>query len=92
MAALVVFNFEHLLSAWLTHILCYSVATKGAVKQSWADDVDDLGKQTFIFSSPLRHYSDQEIDEFKPSDTIDANGIRTIIEYTTNDAGKKVKV
>lgn len=32
------------------------------------------------------------LDEYKPSDTIDANGVRTIIEYTTNDNGKKVKV
>jgi len=33
-----------------------------------------------------------ELDDFKPSDTIDANGIRTIIEYTTNENGKRVKV
>jgi len=33
-----------------------------------------------------------DLDEFKPSDTIDANGIRTIIEFTTNENGKRVKI
>ncbi|KAF9515707.1 hypothetical protein BS47DRAFT_1293517, partial [Hydnum rufescens UP504] len=42
----------------------------------WADDVDELGAP----------------HDFKPSDTIDANGIRTIIEYTTNENGKRVKI
>jgi hypothetical protein len=32
------------------------------------------------------------IDEFQSSDTIDANGIRTIVEYKTNEEGKRVKV
>ena len=32
------------------------------------------------------------LDDLKPSDTIDENGIRTIVEYATNEAGKKVKV
>lgn len=31
-------------------------------------------------------------DQPKGHETIDANGIRTIVEYTTNEDGKKVKV
>jgi len=34
----------------------------------------------------------EDFDDLKPSDTIDENGIRTIVEYTTNEAGKKVKI
>ena len=32
------------------------------------------------------------LDDLKPSDTIDENGIRTIVDYATNEAGKKIKV
>jgi len=32
------------------------------------------------------------IDEFQGSDTIDADGIRTIVEYKTNEEGKRVTV
>ncbi|KAF8318740.1 translation initiation factor eIF3g [Clavulina sp. PMI_390] len=38
------------------------------------------------------NWADDEDDEFQGSDTIDANGIRTVIEYKTNEAGKRVKI
>ncbi|KAF8329503.1 translation initiation factor 3 RNA-binding subunit [Cantharellus anzutake] len=43
---------------------------------------------------PKQSWADEveDFDDLKPLDTIDANGIRTIVEYVTNEAGKKVKV
>lgn len=41
------------------------------------------------------HISSEQIPPKAPgiiSDTVDENGIRTIVEYTINDEGKKVKV
>jgi translation initiation factor 3 subunit G len=37
-------------------------------------------------------YRTRYIDEFQGSDTIDANGVRTVVEYKTNEEGKRVKV
>jgi len=31
-------------------------------------------------------------DQPKIQETVDANGVRTIVEYTTNEKGKKIKV
>jgi translation initiation factor 3 subunit G len=58
-------------------------------KTSWADDVDELGQfyaiNVLCMLTPL-------VDQPKIEDSVDENGIRTIIEYTLNDEGKKVKV
>jgi hypothetical protein len=57
-------------------------------KTSWADDVEDLGEHSCsVFSPP--HLS---LDQPKGEDYIDDNGIRTTVEYATNEEGKKVKV
>ncbi|TDL24567.1 translation initiation factor 3 RNA-binding subunit [Rickenella mellea] len=45
-------------------------------KTSWADDVDELEQPRLP----------------KIEETVDENGVRTTIEYTVNDEGKKVKV
>ncbi|EIN09310.1 translation initiation factor eIF3g [Punctularia strigosozonata HHB-11173 SS5] len=50
-----------------------------AQKTSWADDVDDIG-------------SEQQQQQQQPQDFVDENGVRTTIEYTINDEGKKVKI
>ncbi|KAI0690655.1 translation initiation factor 3 RNA-binding subunit [Cerioporus squamosus] len=47
-----------------------------APKTSWADDVDEL----------------EQPKQPKGEDYIDENGIRTTVEYTINDEGKKVKI
>ncbi|TEB31070.1 translation initiation factor eIF3g [Coprinellus micaceus] len=47
-----------------------------AQKTSWADDLDEL-------DGPSQH---------QPEETVDENGVRTIVEYTLNDDGKKVKI
>ena len=59
-------------------------------KPSWADDVEDFGEphSSAHFASSLY----VTLDDLKPSDTIDENGIRTIVDYATNEAGKKIKV
>ncbi|ELU35735.1 eIF3g domain-containing protein [Rhizoctonia solani AG-1 IA] len=46
-------------------------------KASWADDVDEFSGKC---------------DLPQNSDTVDENGIRTIIEYSTNEEGKRIKV
>jgi translation initiation factor 3 subunit G len=58
-------------------------------KTSWADDVEDLGRHSTLFvSSQVHHFPDQS----KGEDFIDENGIRTTVEYTVNEEGKKIKV
>ncbi|KAF8579655.1 translation initiation factor eIF3g [Ramaria rubella] len=54
------------------------MATETTLKTSWADDVDELDQVPKVPGII--------------SDTVDENGIRTIVEYTINDEGKKVKV
>jgi hypothetical protein len=39
-----------------------------------------------------RHHINRGADQPKVEDSVDENGIRTIIEHTVNDEGKKVKV
>ncbi|RPD79287.1 translation initiation factor 3, RNA-binding subunit [Lentinus tigrinus ALCF2SS1-7] len=53
-----------------------------APKTSWADDVDEneLGETSSATEQP------------KVEDFVDENGVRTTIEYTINDEGKKVKI
>ncbi|KAG8979953.1 translation initiation factor eIF3 subunit g [Tulasnella sp. 425] len=54
------------------------VATNGStVKTSWADDVEDFGQNL--------------ADTPRVEDSTGPDGIRTVIEYTTNEEGKKVK-
>lgn len=57
---------------------------------SWADEVEDLGKS----NSPLRNHpflSHRPPEQPRIEDSVDENGIRTTVEYTINDEGKKVK-
>ncbi|KAH7105235.1 translation initiation factor 3, RNA-binding subunit [Auriculariales sp. MPI-PUGE-AT-0066] len=56
------------------------MATETAPKQSWADDVD--GEFDDIEENGLP----------KPVETVDENGVRTVVEYFINEQGKKVKV
>lgn len=70
-----------------------SWGTYRPAKTSWADEVDDLGAHNCpgsLISSPLTIYSAGEVPQI--TETVDKNGIITIVEYTTNEEGKKVKV
>ena len=60
-------------------------------KTSWADEVDGLGKHTAL--GPLYRCPTIYLLDGPPKieETIDENGIRTIVEYTTNEDGKRVK-
>jgi hypothetical protein len=58
-------------------------------KTSWADDVEDLGEHFCSLSHQQTH---RFPDQSKGEDYTDENGIRTIVEYTVNEEGKKVKV
>lgn len=51
------------------------------IKTSWADDVEELDQ-------PKEQPPAPQIGE----DSVDENGVRTIVEYITNDDGKKIKV
>ncbi|KAF5349150.1 hypothetical protein D9756_009473 [Leucocoprinus leucothites] len=53
-----------------------TMASAKLQKTSWADDVDDLDKK----------------DVPQNEDFVDENGIRTTIEYTENEEGKRVKI
>jgi hypothetical protein len=59
-------------------------------KTSWADDVEDLGGHFPPFCPFRNHHS--RLDQSKGEDYIDENGIRTTVEYTINEEGKKIKV
>jgi len=52
------------------------MASSKAQKTSWADDVDDLDKK----------------DLPQNEEYVDENGVRTTIEYTENEDGKRVKI
>lgn len=58
-------------------------------KTSWADDVEDLGES--IFFTFVSSYPNHCLDQVKGEDYVDENGIRTTVEYTVNDEGKKIK-
>ena len=62
-------------------------------KTSWADDVDELGEYLNLPYEPNAPCSNcnPTLDQQK-IETVDENGIRTVVEYSVNDAGKKVKV
>ena len=48
---------------------------------------------SMVAANPLSWADEVDgIDEFQGSDTIDADGIRTIVEYKTNEEGKRVTV
>lgn len=43
--------------------------------------------------APAKHWADEEEDELpESSETVDENGIKTIIEYKQNEKGQKVKI
>jgi hypothetical protein len=52
--------------------------------KSWADDVDEFSSKTDDIAARIADKRDEEF--------IDENGIRTIVEYTENEDGKRVKV
>lgn len=79
----------------LCELLVFFVLSWGTYrppKTSWADEVDDLGAHNYHPSShhTLNIYFAGEVPQI--TETVDKNGIITIVEYTTNEEGKKVKV
>lgn len=65
-------------------------------KTSWADDVDEFGEQGRTRQErPRQTGTDSHLDIPKTPkvlESVDENGIITIVEYAENEAGKKVKV
>ena len=68
-------------------------------KTSWADDVDEFGIDFCLILSIVSgaeiHVQDQPRNgptNGIVEDSVDENGVRTVVEYVVNDDGKKVKV
>ncbi len=81
------------MSAYVLHSFClHTSQVFNSIKTSWADDVaDELGTKSPNPSIDQPSNQSTETPQ-KISDSIDENGVRTVVEYVLNDEGKKVKV